>query len=53
MSESKLQGYLVVKVLEAAGQNGDDDQVWDESVRNVFAKSTCRYCLYDDDEISF
>jgi len=35
-----LKGYLVVKVLEAAGQNGDDEQVWDDSVRDVFVKST-------------
>jgi hypothetical protein len=34
-----LKGYLVVKVLEAAGQNGDDEQVWDDSVRDVFVKS--------------
>lgn len=29
----------MVKVLEAAGQNGDDEQVWDETVKNVFVKS--------------
>lgn len=41
-TESGLQGYLVVKVLEAAGQNGDDDQVWDETVRDVFVKIEIR-----------
>lgn len=41
-TDSGLQGYLVVKVLEAAGQNGDDDQVWDESVRDVFVKIEIR-----------
>jgi len=39
MSE-QIQGYLVVKVLEAAGQNGDDVPVWDDTVRDVFVKST-------------
>lgn len=29
-------------MLEAAGQNGDDDQVWDESVRDVFVKIEIR-----------
>ena len=38
MSED-LRGYLVVKVLEAAGQNGDDVKVWDDSVKEAFAKS--------------
>ena len=41
-TESGLQGYLVVKVLEAAGQNGDDLQVWDETVRDVFVKIEIR-----------
>jgi hypothetical protein len=41
-ADTKLQGYLVVKVLEAAGQNGDDDQVWDESVRDAFVKIEIR-----------
>lgn len=38
MSED-LKGYLVVKVLEAAGQNGEDVKVWDDSVKEAFAKS--------------
>jgi hypothetical protein len=37
-----LQGYLVVKVLEAAGQNGDDETVWDESVKEAFVKIEIR-----------
>jgi len=41
-TETGLQGYLVVKVLEAAGQNGDDDQVWDDTVRDVFVKIEIR-----------
>lgn len=32
----------MVKVLEAAGQNGDDEQVWDDSVRDVFVKIEIR-----------
>ena len=39
---SNLQGYLVVKVLEAAGQNGDDETVWDESVKEAFVKIEIR-----------
>jgi hypothetical protein len=34
-----LRGYLVVKVLEAAGHNGEDVKVWDDSFKEVFAKS--------------
>ena len=41
-SSQKLQGYLVVKVLEAAGQNGDDEPVWDESVKEAFVKLEIR-----------
>jgi len=36
-----LQGYLVVKVLEAAGHNGDDVRVWDDSLKEAFVKSRC------------
>lgn len=35
----QVRGYLVVKVLEAAGQNGEDVKVWDDSLKEVFAKS--------------
>jgi len=35
----KLRGYLVVKVLEAAGHNGDDVKVWDDSLNDIFVKS--------------
>lgn len=35
----QLRGYLVVKVLEAAGHNGDDVKVWDDSLKEVFVKS--------------
>ncbi len=41
-SSQNLQGYLVVKVLEAAGQNGDDETVWDESVKEAFVKLEIR-----------
>lgn len=37
----QLQGYLVVKVLEAAGHNGDDARVWDDNFKDAFVKSRC------------
>ena len=35
----QLRGYLVVKVLEAAGHNGDDLKVWDDTLKEAFVKS--------------
>lgn len=35
----KIEGYLVVKVLEAAGNNSDDVKVWDPSFKEGFVKS--------------
>ena len=34
-----VKGYLVVKVLEAAGHNGEDVKVWDDSLKEAFVKS--------------
>jgi hypothetical protein len=34
-----VRGYLVVKVLEAAGHNGEDRKVWDDSLKEAFVKS--------------
>jgi hypothetical protein len=35
----KIQGYLVVKVLEAADHNSDDVKVWDPNFTHGFVKS--------------
>ena len=42
----QLRGYLVVKVLEAAGHNGEDVKVWDDTMKEAFVKSKMglRYC---------
>ena len=32
------QGYLVVKVLEAAGHNSEDERVWDANFTEGFVK---------------
>lgn len=42
----QLRGYLVVKVLEAAGHNGDDLKVWDDSLKDIFVKSECPRLSY-------
>ena len=34
-----VRGYLVVKVMEAAGHNGEDVKVWDDSLKEAFVKS--------------
>jgi hypothetical protein len=34
-----VQGYLVVKVLEAAGHNSDDQIVWTSELKEGFCKS--------------
>ena len=43
MAPEVPQGYLVVKVLEAAGHNGDDAKVWDDSLKEAFVKSECAH----------
>jgi hypothetical protein len=35
----QVRGYLVVKVLEAAGHNGEDRKVWDDTLKEAFVKS--------------
>lgn len=42
----QLRGYLVVKVLEAAGHNGDDVRVWDDTFKDAFVKSECTFEYY-------
>ena len=37
-----IRGYLVVKVLEAAGHTGEDVRVWDASVKDAFVKGERR-----------
>lgn len=39
MSSEQLRGYLVIKVLEAAGQNAEDERVWDSDLKECFVKS--------------
>jgi hypothetical protein len=38
MSIPQLKGYLVVKVLEAAGHNSEDIKVWDDTLKEGFVK---------------
>lgn len=40
--EGALTGYLVVKVLEAAGHNSEDVEVWDPSINEAYVKGVHR-----------
>jgi len=41
-----VRGYLVVKVLEAAGHNGEDRKVWDDTLKEAFVKSKITEFLF-------
>lgn len=39
-AQEQLNGYLVVKVLEASGKSKEDEAVWDSTLKDGYIKST-------------